>query len=1290
MTDQNRNGLGNDSGADNGSVSFSQPNFNESEAIQSLKGALPKEAQLAAGSARATQGTAEASRRITENLSPIEQDLFNRLNSSIDKSVEVNEDIRRSEGPDILGSLQNGAIRVGQQIFNLPSTLELKGRLESLSQEEINAVNEVRTYEMAQTELNKKIGEMAQRTDLDPFQRELLRGSLQKTKDEMTIPEDAYALWDAPRAGKPNTVGNQFGEFEVKSNFAPLGVNTDGKPLREFVEGIEKEYADLEANDAYFEDLKANIDPIFKDDLNRQNIENTQAGLEQAQKGADAFADGQYLSGSIDAIGGALRAVGGSIEAAWDNPEAVFEMVTETAPQMAAAFNPYTAAITNSAYVGDVYKEAINEFKKENEGQLPGQDDLARMALASLGAGILEVAADKVLVGGTGALKESVDPAVKAAIAGATNNKYLRNAVTRIAGRAAESTVTEAVTEAGQTALEDVAKGNEVDGSAASLAAVIGGIAGGSFGGGGVAVTETAKATKSAGEKLNDAAKSAKDQLSLSPEERLVRDVNKTVKKAQQTKKPVTPEQQTEVKKAKSTIEKEQGILDLMRKTPGIPEAAIREQEKKVNSLQTRGADIQSQKVDKSVFTESPEEQSVDEYLGEVAYQISLDEDGELNENDYQKAIDTAVAKGATDEQVKTLTLIKEAAKTSAEVTDNIIVGDSDWRGGAYYISKIATAMEAGDETNASIQLVELARFSGYIDEKVKDFTAAQRKAKQLGRSVEVLRSQESEEAGVGIPYESLNGQPMFASGDKRTDLLLEKMTTDRDVLDSLLRDGQDIYAGNLEQAQATIDGLIGGYVTEPEVDEDIESDNNDAVQDETIEPVDGDSDIEVDSDGTSEPQFAANTKAVEQELDNVLVGSERNVKNSGAVSPDSDSLRSSDSEATPSEVLNISSLPESGDVVARAANSTQSPGVKRAIRELGKAIAYKERDGVLVEPLDSSIDEKHYTKALELIREAIADKDFGKQLKTKGIGQEQMDAMSDHYFLADEGDVDAEYRAKNEFKEEAKVESFSSDTALTRQLVFGRGIQQQLPADKATLVAKIYEHGKATFVGPIQAQFAKQMAKMKNAEYAKFNTEYAANFADATGQMVTFMLKGGMLAATDFVMNNAAVERRIVTSQVQAFGNLDSKAEVPHKLMQLAMETGIGDTKANLVESLGTNAMNIAGVKFNGAHANTRPRHISAMGNILFNTLRDMGIITGKRVSVNKLAWAGAEYDNQAVIDKLKAQQASEIKNQEKNEIHFIGTILGEMGPEYWLVQPWDGGEALIIPNYLIMECID
>lgn len=46
--------------------------------------------------------------------------------------------------------------------------------------------------------------------------------------------------------------------------------------------------------------------------------------------------------------------------------------------------------------------------------------------------------------------------------------------------------------------------------------------------------------------------------------------------------------------------------------------------------------------------------------------------------------------------------------------------------------------------------------------------------------------------------------------------------------------------------------------------------------------------------------------------------------------------------------------------------------------------------------------------------------------------------------------------------------------------------------------------------------------------------------------------------------------------------------------------------------------------------------------------------------------------------------------ENQEKNEIHFIGTVLAELGPRCWLVQPWDGGEALIIPNDLILECIN
>ncbi|CAM0054450.1 virion RNA polymerase [Vibrio phage K479] len=1260
---------------ENGGVADSNtPSSFTSPMEQSLFAALPgKQAQVEQASVRVPLRTEEASTnaqdRVNQNAGLTREEQFAQsIQESLPEAQETQKRVARAEGADILGSLQTGTVRLGQQIYNIPSSTDLGGRLNSLSADEISAINEVRGYESKRDTLQKSLADIVERTDLDPLAREFMRGTVQKELDKLSIPEEAMAVMESQRKIQ---AGGGLG-----SDALLAGGITDAKgggTLRQFVDEIDVEYADLKENDKFFEQFKAKTNPVFKEDFQRANEETTKEGLKQASEGVKAFEEGRYASAVVDVIGGSLRTVGGSVEAALDNPEAIFEIVSETAPQMASAFIPYVNLLTNTAYVGDVYKEALNEYKEENNGSLPDKETLATMQTAAIGAGLLEVAADKFLVGGSAKLADGLDPALKAAAQGAKGNKYINNAVSRVGVRGASSAVTEGATEAGQTALEEVAKGNEVSGAEVSASAVIGAAAGSGFAGGAQAVKETASATKKGAELVSETASKATEAVKKagpSKDETLVRQAGKTASKPSEKQ---TPKDKKQIQEAKNVLSKQEAILTLLRDN-NMPEEAIQLQEAKVNKLKARVGGLDTVKADAEALTTTTDEQSADEFLEQVSYQIDLDEDGELDANRLQQAVDIAVQKGATDEQVAGIQAIIQAKKSSAEVSTDITVGSKEWRGGGTYLANIVAGLASKNDAKVVYNLQELERFEGYIGNKVADYKAAYEESQKLGRSVPIINKQLSRELGEDIPYEQLDGNPAYADG--RTAALLTNLESDWDILAGTLDDANKIIdsTGN----SITVDSVLSEYAapetvapeapveeTEDTASSESETQTEAPETEAEAEPV---SEPEVSEEVSEEvepvePTIKANTNKVEQDLDTVV-----------------EEVSSSADRATATDALE---LPESKEVVARAMNSTKSAATKQAIRELGRRIQYKEEYGTNTTPLDSSIPEAHYEAGMEAIRQAYVNPDFGK-LKEKTVGDAIVETMPSRY----EGEVTSEEDAfllTNEFVEEITVDSFVANEGVSPGGVRQRANEVTVANTKAASIIK----GLRVAYAPISAAITKRydgvMAKkFKNSKFSKFDTNFLSNFRDDSNGLVSFLRDGAVLSSIEYLINNSKTNEAPTTSMVQAFGNLDSKESVPDKLYALAAETGIGETRERVIESLAATAFKIGGVRFKGTRGNTEVRHKSAIGKLMLDSLIDIGVITPKRIAVNKLVWAGANYDNQGTIQQLKAEEVETYPRRFVSKfINYNGVVYEWTGSNYRVYAGTEQGNY--VTTYLV-----
>ena len=184
---------------------------------------------------------------------------------------------------------------------------------------------------------------------------------------------------------------------------------------------------------------------------------------ENFNKGVENFKDGNYLSGAAGIAGSVAGAAGAVLAAGVDNPQAVLGAVLNNAPQLAmAAMGPAGFVASNSAYGVDTFREGVQEQMKTNKGQLPSQEEINKTALKSAAAAALEGAGDLFSLGAARVFKPLAGVAEEASAAGASALKRAANLPgVGLATNTSKGAAGEFVTEAGQTALEESAKGKE-------------------------------------------------------------------------------------------------------------------------------------------------------------------------------------------------------------------------------------------------------------------------------------------------------------------------------------------------------------------------------------------------------------------------------------------------------------------------------------------------------------------------------------------------------------------------------------------------------------------------------------------------------------------------------------------------------------------------------------------------------------------------------------------------------------------------------------------------------------
>ena len=173
-----------------------------------------------------------------------------------------------------------------------------------------------------------------------------------------------------------------------------------------------------------------------------------------------------------DFVGAASTLIGGIFKAGGKNPDAVFQLMAENAPQLImAAAGPAGIAASNLPYATDIFTDGVAEYRRQNRGELPPRDWILKNAALAASAAAAETVSDKLTLGAgkaagglvDGLRKTSQDTAANAfkravlgPVAGATDNLLARTALGGAIGMAGEYG-----TEAYQTWVENTVQGKD-------------------------------------------------------------------------------------------------------------------------------------------------------------------------------------------------------------------------------------------------------------------------------------------------------------------------------------------------------------------------------------------------------------------------------------------------------------------------------------------------------------------------------------------------------------------------------------------------------------------------------------------------------------------------------------------------------------------------------------------------------------------------------------------------------------------------------------------------------------
>lgn len=199
-----------------------------------------------------------------------------------------------------------------------------------------------------------------------------------------------------------------------------------------------------------------------------------------------------------------------------EHPRAVFEYVSENAPQLLAGTvtgGMPLLGLLNAGRASALYAEGQRNYSDKKSGELPSKDASNKALLNATATAVLDQVGDTVGAGYAKALRTLGKKAAED-----TTRATLKEALLGTAKETAKSTIVEGGTEGAQAATESLSKMEDISAEDIYKNTVIGGAVGGAIGGTSTSVVETAKL----------AAQSAKD--------RAERSNNQTTKEVQQAR----------------------------------------------------------------------------------------------------------------------------------------------------------------------------------------------------------------------------------------------------------------------------------------------------------------------------------------------------------------------------------------------------------------------------------------------------------------------------------------------------------------------------------------------------------------------------------------------------------------------------------------------------------------------------------------------------------------------------------------------------------------------------------
>ena len=673
------------------------------------------------------------------------------------------------------------------------------------------------------------------------------------------------------------------------------------------------------------------------------------------------------------------------------------------------------------------------------------------------------------------------------------------------------------------------------------------------------------------------------------------------------------------------------------------------------------------------------ENQLVKDFLGDLSLHLSNeDSDNAISVESLTSARNTAKELGAKESELALIDDLIAVRKTSKEVSEDIIIGSEEWRGGRTYLNNVLRGIANDAPAYVAKQVAEVERFIGHMDDKVAAFEKALEESSATGKVVTPLNPE-------GVPYKQINGtgdmwvkagtsENVIATMRADTTSLKQiGATINAAVTDTPLKDAVDTVVSNLsetveEAASTQTEELANQISTFPKPNNissqefgDIQKSFLDATKElsdlpAAIEPVLQ----KIQQEGSTEALAAANEIAVSLGVSPV----EKAVELTGSA------------DRIAKRVQNLINLPESSEseflaepeainpFITRAREGANSRALADAVNDLGKVLT----GDLAAEEFIDQTPAKLLDGATELLGNAIDDENFGQKEITTGservasgfrksfftgpitggLASKPVNAqwLTQYNELAEEGSINKTSLVGNSTNEDLTDNFLSKVQDKVSSLGLSSAEAEQFTGMVDALDLNNLENGISDFLykNVLNKLATKgkndKRATVKNTPYNKAKSGFRALFLSndpLTKGMDKMLSKASVLSMTEFLMTKSA---GLTKQSVIAISGLDRKASPSGQLTDYLDETGVGFSKNNAIQDLGNNAIAIAGIEFSGKHANTKNRVRDALGSVILDYMVDAGIFKEVKISRNKMFRFGAKNPIKGMPNVIKLDQ--------------------------------------------------